>query len=236
KGWQHDILALVDVCKKLELPYAIERSRSGNGAHLWFFFEEKIEAATARRLGTVLLTTAMEQRHEISFTSYDRFFPNQDTMPKGGFGNLIALSLQKEARQHNNSIFIDENLQPYPDQWSFLDSIKKITKDKLQTLIKQLCKGNELGALKEDNETTKPWIRKTSKTTLNQKDFPKEMSIIRADQLYIPKKGILQKGLNALERLAAFQNPQFYKAQAMRFPIYNIPRIISCSQETEEYL
>src|SRR5699024_9314996 len=119
---------------------------------------------------------------------------NQNILPKGGFGNLIALPLQKAARRHDNSVFIDENLQTYSDQWSFLDSITKIPKNNLHLFIKKRHKGNEWGTLKQNQETEQPWVRKPQKTTLLPKDFPDEITIVRADQLYIPKKDISQKG------------------------------------------
>jgi hypothetical protein len=105
--WQHDVTAVIEACRQIGLPTVLERSRSGNGAHLWFFFAEPIPAAIARRLGAHILTETMERRPEIGFRSYDRLFPNQDTLPKGGFGNLIALPLQKEARLRGNTVFVD---------------------------------------------------------------------------------------------------------------------------------
>ena len=156
-------------------------------------------------------------------------------MPKGGFGNLIALPLQKAARENNNSVFIDEDFQPHPDQWAFLFSIRKLMDDCIETLIAKLCKGNELGTLKEDlEEKTKPW--ETSKVILQNKDFPETIEIVKANMLFIPKAGISQKALNRIKRLAAFKNPEFYKAQAMRLSTFNKPRIISCADETEDYL
>ena len=98
-GWQEDVATLKDVCTAFDVPAAIERSRSGHGAHAWFFFADPVAASLARKFGSALLTYAMSQRHQIKFKSYDRFFPNQDTMPRGGFGNLIALPLQKAARR-----------------------------------------------------------------------------------------------------------------------------------------
>ncbi len=237
KEWDKDVLALMDACKIFEIPMAMERSRSGNGAHAWFFFEEKTAAAIARKFGSALLTYSMDQRHELSFSSYDRLFPNQNTLPKGGFGNLIALPLQQAARKKGNSSFINNQLIPYPDQWSFLSSIKKLSKEKIEEITKQLCKKeDELGDLRKDKIEEKPWERKKVRTPLTKQDFPEEVSMIKADRLYIPKPGFSQKGLNALKRLAAFKNPQFYKTQAMRLPVYNKPRIISCADETKEYV
>lgn len=211
------------------------QGRSGNGAHAWFFFTDPAPAVLARKFGTALLTSSMVRRHEITFRSYDRFFPNQDTLPKGGFGNLIALPLQKMARENGNSVFINEDFHPYEDQWSFLAGIKKISPDELETLTRNLCNGNELGELKQDDEDgDKPWEKKRS--TWTKDDFPPKVMVIRADMLYIRKEGITQKGLNALKRLAAFKNPDFYKTQAMRLPTYDKPRIIACSDETPEYI
>jgi len=113
--WQDSVKAMAQACSELHVPYGIEISRSGNGAHLWIFFSEHVLAKDARILGFVLLDKAMEIHPNLSFKSYDRLFPNQDTMPEGGFGNLIALPLQKQARQQRNSLFADDQLRPYQD-------------------------------------------------------------------------------------------------------------------------
>lgn len=234
-GWQKDISTLKEVCFTFDIPVAIERSRSGSGAHAWFFFENLIPANLARKLGSALLTYSMGRRHEITFKSYDRFFPSQDTMPKGGFGNLIALPLQKKVRDSGNSIFIDEKFNPFEDQWMFLANIRKLSEDKITALIPKLCRGNEMGTLKEaDEERIKPWEKDQLKWS--KADFPKEVKIVKANMIYIEKSSISQKGLNVLKRLAAFKNPEFYKAQAMRMPTYNKSRIISCADETPDYL
>ncbi|MCF6149943.1 MAG: DEAD/DEAH box helicase family protein [Candidatus Kuenenia sp.] len=234
-GWQEDVSLLRGVCNEFEISYAVERSRSGNGAHIWFFFEDKVPSALARKFGTALLTYAMNKRHEINFKSYDRFFPNQDTMPKGGFGNLIALPLQMDARKNGNSIFIDENFEPYADQWEYLSKVNKLSEDHIEFLITRLYTGNELGELMEyGDEVQNTW--KTNRVRLTKLDFPKRVGIVKAGMLYLPKDGFSQRALNALKRLAAFKNPDFYKAQAMRMPTYNKPRVISCSEDLKEYL
>ena len=234
-GWQKDITALRDVCFEFTIPLAVERSRSGNGAHAWLFFEEPMLATLARKFGTALLTYTMSKRHEITFKSYDRFFPNQDTMPKGGLGNLIALPLQKAARKNNNSEFIDDTFNSYKDQWAYLGALRKLTGDDVASLTSRLCTGNELGVLKQDDEEgLKPW--ETHKVKLVHSDFPKEIEIVTANMLYVPKTGISQRALNQVKRLAAFKNPEFYKAQAMRMSTYGKDRVICCADETEEYL
>jgi len=234
KGWQKDVSVLRETCSHFDLPIAIERSQSGNGCHAWFFFENNVPAALARKLGTSLLTYSMNKRHKISFESYDRLFPNQDTMPKGGFGNLIALPLQKKVRDNGNSVFIDENFVPYPDQWSFLSNIEKLNEKHLATLIKKLSKGNELGLLKDGDSKLKPWVKQT--TELKKGDFSGTIKIVKSGMLYIEKNGLSQRALNTLKRYAAFKNPAFYKAQAMRISTYGKPRIISCADDFEDYL
>lgn len=233
--WQKDISVLREVCMEFGIPLAIERSRSGNGAHAWFFFENSISATQARKLGSALLTYSMSKRHEITFKSYDRFFPNQDIMPKGGLGNLIAMPLQKAARNNSNSVFVDDKFEPFDDQWSFLSTIKKLSEDEVETYILKLCNGNELGILKKDEEEAqKPW--ETNKIKLLKNDFPNIVEIVKANMLFVLKTGISQRALNHLKRLAAFKNPEFYKAQALRIPTFDKPRIISCSDETSEYV
>ena len=236
-GWEKDICVLREICDEKRIPFAVERSRSGNGAHIWFFFMERITVLAARKFGTSLLTYAMMQRHEIKFNSYDRLFPNQDTMPKGGLGNPIELPMQKSARKNNNSIFIDENLEPFTDQWSFLSNIGKITKEEIDFYTSEFCVGNELGGLKEtDEESIKPWEKNKEKFKFSKADFPDIVQITIANMIFISKEGFSNKALDFIKRMAAFKNPEFYKAQAMRLSTFDKPRIISLSDETVEYL
>ncbi len=236
--WQNDISVLRDVCLKFNVPVAVERSRSGKGGHIWFFFENRIPAALPRKFGTALLTFSMNKRHEIRFKSYDRLFPSQDTMPRGGLGNLIALPLQKAARENTNSEFVDENFASYSDQWAFLSTVEKISANRLEQLISELCQGHELGVLKidEEEEEEKPWETHKNQIVLQKIDFPKQLDIVKANMLFIPKAAISQKALNRLKRLASFKNPMFYRQQAMRLSTYGYDRIISCADETKEYL
>jgi superfamily II DNA or RNA helicase len=237
EGWQKDVSVLRDICNAKDIPFAIERSQSGNGAHVWFFFKEQISAATVRKFGTLLLTHAMSKRHEIKFSSYDRLFPNQDTLPKGGFGNLIALPLQSAARKNSNSVFIDENFQPYSDQWNFLSTIRRLDEEEIERYISQLGISNELGDLRQiENEEIKPWEKQRVDNHLSKSDIPNTINITKANMLYVQKNGFSNKALNIIKRLAAFRNPDFYKAQAMRLPTFDKPRIISLSDETPDYL
>ncbi len=235
--WRKDVSAVRSLCSKSNIPVLIERSRSGGGAHAWFFFESAISAATARKLGGMLLTKAMNERHEISFRSYDRLLPNQDTMPKGGFGNLIALPLQGRARKNGNSVFVDENFIDYADQWACLSNVKRLTPADVDGIIERFRDTGELGTLATaDDEEEKPWEKARPKKELSPTDFSNNVNIVRANMLHIEKHGISQRALNRIKRLAAFKNPEFYKAQAMRLSTYKKNRIIWTLDETDKYL
>ena len=111
-------------CTELGVPAALEISRSGRGAHAWVFFAGRVSARDARRLGTAAISHTCARTRQLKLASYDRLFPNQDTMPKGGFGNLIALPLQKRSRENGCSVFVDAALRPHHDQWAFLAAIQ----------------------------------------------------------------------------------------------------------------
>lgn len=232
-GYKEDVLAYVGVCREWLIPYAIERSRSGNGAHVWIFFEAPLPASKARRLGNAILTEAMTRNGQMSFNSYDRFFPNQDYLPEGGFGNLVALPLQGQARRKENSVFVDNDFLVYKDQWAFLYNLKKIQESTIDQLLR-LHSQEELGKLSMSSES-KPWVTPLPQN-ITQEDFHAKVEIIRADKLYIPLKAVSAKVLNHLKRIAAFKNPEFYSKQALRLSTYAIPRIISCFDITNEYL
>ena len=232
-GYKEDVLAYVGVCREWLIPYAIERSRSGNGAHVWIFFEAPLPASKARRLGNAILTEAMTRNGQMSFNSDDRFFPNQDYLPEGGFGNLVALPLQGQARRKQNSVFVDNDFLVYKDQWAFLYNLKKIQESTIDQLLR-LYYQEELGKLSMSSES-KPWVTPLPQN-ITQEDFHAKVEIIKADKLYIPLKAVSAKVLNHLKRIAAFKNPEFYSKQALRLSTYAIPRIISCFDITNEYL
>ena len=232
-GYKEDVLAYVGVCREWLIPYAIERSRSGNGAHVWIFFEAPLPASKARRLGNAILTEAMTRNGQMSFNSYDRFFPNQDYLPEGGFGNLVALPLQGQARRKENSVFVDNDFLVYKDQWAFLYNLKKIQESTIDQLLR-LHSQEELGKLSMSSEN-KPWVTPLPQN-ITQEDFHAKVEIVKADKIYISLKAVSAKVLNHLKRIAAFKNPEFYSKQALRLSTYAIPRIISCFDITNEYL
>lgn len=232
-GYKDDVLAFVGVCRDWNIPYSIERSRSGNGAHVWIFFDAVIPAYKTRRLGNAILTEAMSRDGRMAFDSYDRFFPNQDRMPEGGFGNLVALPLQGKARKELNSVFVDDEFLAYKDQWAYLAQVQKIEEQKVDVILQQHIH-EDLGVLSTSSES-KPWITPAPQN-INSADFTKAITITVADKIYIPLNSVSAKVLNHIKRIAAFRNPEFYKKQAMRMSTYGIPRIIPCFDITDDYL
>ncbi|MHB8809122.1 MAG: TOTE conflict system archaeo-eukaryotic primase domain-containing protein [Desulfobulbaceae bacterium] len=234
--WREDIAAYRETCRRLDIPAVLERSRSGNGGHVWLFFAEPVPAALARRLASHLLTETMEQRPDIGLDSYDRFIPNQDTLPHGGLGNLIALPLQKKARAQGNSLFLDDDLVPHADQWAFLASVNKISPARAQEIVRNAEAGDRIIGVRlapEDEGHPAPWSALPSRRRKDPPltDLPESMDLVLGDQLYIPKEKLAPGLRNRLLRLAAFQNPEFYKAQAMRLSTFGKSRIIACAED-----
>jgi len=243
KTWQEDALAFLATCKRARIPAYLERSRSGNGGHVWIFFEAPVAAVLARKMGCALLTHTMERRHHVGLDSYDRFFPNQDTLPKGGFGNLIALPLQWVPRQNGNSMFVDDDLRPYPDQWQLLLSIRRVGADRVEWLVNDATRRGQVMGVKlsitDDDADGAPWTLLPSRGKSEKPipgPFPDSVEIVRSNLIFVPKADLPEPMLNRMIRVAAFQNPEFYKAQAMRLPTWDKPRIISCSEEFVQHL
>ena len=232
-GYKNDVLAFIPICREWRIPFSIERSRSGNGAHVWIFFDQPIPAYKARKLGNIILTEAMKRNGRITFDSYDRFFPNQDKVPEGGFGNLIALPLQGKARKAGNSVFVDDQFLPFQDQWAYLYNVRKIDESTVDALLTQ-HQQEDFGTLATSSEN-KPWEIPVIQD-VTQEDFNGILIIHKSDRIYIPLKSISDKVSNHLKHIAAFKNPEFYSKQAMRISIYNIPRIICRADFTDEYL
>ena len=236
--WHDDVCAFAQSCRELAVPVALEISRSGNGAHAWIFFERNVPAYEARLLGSAIISHACERTRQLTLGSYDRLFPNQDNMPKGGFGNLIALPLQKRARAHNGSVFVDETLTPYPDQWAFLASIQPMLVQDIGPTTLQATGGRhplDVSGVADDDEL-KPWHRAPARTQKLTCPLPESVNVTLANQIYFDKAELPQPLANKLIRLAAFQNPEFYKAQAMRLPVWNKPRIIGCAENFPKHI
>ena len=236
--WKDDATAFMRSCKELGIPAALEVSRSGKGAHAWIFFARRVAARDARRLGSAVISHTCAQTRQLKLASYDRLFPNQDSMPKGGFGNLIALPLQKQPREEGNSVFVDEMLAPYPDQWAFLTNIKPMEPLDIDAVIFRATGGaHPLDVTFIDEEdNAEPWKKRTNSSGKLAGAMPAMLKVTTANLLYIEKEGIPQCLANRLIRLAAFQNPEFYKAQAMRLPVWDKPRVIGCAENYPKHI
>lgn len=246
-SWREDVRAFVRTARQLALPVLVERSRSGNGAHVWFFFTEPVPAAIARKMGCHIITETMSARHELSMDSYDRLFPSQDSMPRGGFGNLIALPLQHAPRQRGNSIFLDDDLDAYPDdqQWSVLASVRRITPATVQQIAFEAARAGTVVGLRmaevvDDEEDDAPWTRAPSGSPRVSRiagPLPARVSAVLAQRLFVAKDGLPSPLLNQIKRLAAFQNPEFYKKkQSMRLSTATTPRVIACSEDLAKHV
>ena len=241
--WEEDVGAFAETCRAVDVPVAVERSRSGDGAHAWFFFGAPVAASVARKMGCYLLTETMSRRHELSMGSYDRLFPNQDTMPRGGFGNLIALPLQYEPRQQGNSVFVDASFQAYGDQWSYLASLPRMAPSFVESLAAEatrrgLVVGVRLAEPSDEEEST-PWRRRPSgrpRQVPITGPLPREVRAVLAQRLFVEKGSLPSSLLNEIKRLAAFQNPEFYKKQSLRLSTAMTPRVIACAEDLVQHV
>jgi superfamily II DNA or RNA helicase len=241
--WQDDVRAFLQTCIEWNIPTALERSRSGRGGHVWIFFDAPLPAGLARKLGAAILTRTMERRHQLGLDSYDRFFPSQDTMPKGGFGNLIALPLQHLPRSHGNSVFLAADFNPHPDQWAFLSGIQRMSFSEIETLVCDAERSGEIIGVRrsvtDDDSNEDPWTLPPSRKKKDQPipgPLPPSAKIVRSNLVYVEKEGLPSAMLNRLHRLAAFQNPEFYRAQAMRLSTFGKPRVIRCAEEFPKHI
>ena len=236
--WREDARAFMQSCSELGVPAALEISRSGNGAHVWIFFARSVLARDARKLGTAIISHTCARTRQLKLASYDRLFPNQDTMPKGGFGNLIALPLQKKPREQGFSEFVDEQFTPFADQWGYLVSIRAMDRDDMDAAI-LLATGNahplDVGFIAEEDQK-EPWKQPPLVSKKLPGKMPKSLKVILANMVYFEKAKLPQPLANRLIRLAAFQNPEFYKAQAMRLPVWDEPRVIGCADNYPKHI
>jgi superfamily II DNA or RNA helicase len=239
-NWQDDVLAFLATCDALRVPAHLERSQSGNGAHVWIFFDSPVTALQARKFGSYLITKTNE-RFYLDLESHDRMFPNQDTMPEGGFGNLIALPLQLEASELGNSVFVDRQFQPYEDQWEYLRSIERMRSVDVCSIVDTLPQESliSLPEPSDDETSNEPWKQKPSgpsRDPILRGAVPVSTTVVLSNMIYLDKTGFSSSVINRIMSIAAFQNPKFYKHQAIRLSTYNIPRIISCAENLSKHV
>ena len=224
--WQLDALALLETCAEREVPAALERSRSGAGGHVWVFFTAPVAASSARRLGALLLREAMARRGELDLMSYDRLFPNQDFLPRKGFGNLIALPLQGRCRAAGTSVFLNpETMEPWPDQWAFLSSIGRLAPERLERLLAE----HEEIAVGPAALAKIDWARRHERV-------PAQVPCTIHADLAIPRAALPPSLLARLKHLASLHNPLFYERQRLRLSTHQTPRLIRCYEEDLTHL
>ncbi len=235
QNWTDDAVAFLETCRQMVVPAVLERSRSGNGAHIWIFFSEAVPATVARKLGCYLLTETMSHHHQLGMGSYDRLFPNQDTLPKGGIGNLIALPLQKEPTESGNTLFLDEAMKPFEDQWAFISSITRMSPTSVSKLVDEATRtGQIIGVRIVGDEQERPWAMAPSRRPPRPTPsglLPGRINVVTGNLIYVEKQGLPSQLLNQIKRLAAFQNPESYKRQHMRLSTALTPRVISCAED-----
>lgn len=244
EAWAEDAEAFRRTCIDKGVPVSLERSRSGDGAHAWVFFSEPVSALDARRMGSYLVTEAMERHPGLGLNSYDRLFPSQDTVPneRAGFGNLIALPFQRKATERGNTLFVDAEMEPYPDQWGYLESVRRMAGEDVAALAREaVSRGRVVGVRMPvtDEDDEEPWAAPPSRVKTGRPvagPLPERVDMVLGDQLYLRKDQLTPALLNRCVRLAAFQNPEFYKAQAMRLSTFGKPRIIACCEEHTHHI
>lgn len=236
-NWADDVTVYRRSGMEVGVDVAVERSRSGNGAHAWIFFSEAVPARLARLLGTMLLSRTADHRQALGVKSFDRFFPSQDTLPtaRHGFGNLIALPLQKTPRENGNSVFVDEHMQPHANQWAYLAKVRCLSLQDLRSLVRGV-----LAAIK-DSDSAADRALETDRTIIENEErvinlpVPMELALVRDEQIHMPTSGMPGGLITMLKRLATFPNPKFYERQQMRLPTYPEQRFVFSGElrETE---
>lgn len=236
--WRDDARSFILSCNELGVPAALEVSRSGQGAHAWIFFASPVSSRDARRLGTAMISHTCSRIRQLKLASYDRLFPNQDAMPKGGFGNLIALPLQKKPREVGCSVFVDADLRPYPDQWAFLAAIEPMPAHDIEpSILRATGSSHPLDVtFIDDEDLAAPWKRRNESSGKLAGEMPSTLTVTLSNQVYFEKSQLPQTLTNRLIRLAAFQNPEFYRAQAMRMSVWDKPRVIGCAENYPQHI
>ena len=226
-GWALDALAYLDAARASGIPVGLERSRSGDGAHVWAFFSGPVPAALARRVGAHLLREAMTTRAEMDLASYDRLFPAQDFMPKGSFGNLIALPLQGECRKRQTTIFLNpSSLEPYEDQWAFLSALGRLSPNAVSEIAAAIP---PIGAGPEEASYRRP-------STADSPKPPEKIIANVGPMISIERIGIPPALVSSIKHAASLHNPAYYEKERLRFSTWNTPRFVRSYGETLDTL
>jgi hypothetical protein len=223
----------------------VERSRSGNGSHVWLFFSEPIRAHDASALGRLILLETREVRASLDLRSFDRMFPSQDSVAKGKFGNLIALPLQRAPRDEGNSVFLDGDLSPYPgeDQWEVLANVVRIDNERVATLLEAQGAESPGGDLREatplwrtgdlfgdrNDAGRKPSASRGTQAVTPDRP-PDSLDVTFRDRLYVSRRGVPDWLQSRVRDVAMFSNPEYFRKKAARVSTWKTPRVIRCSE------
>lgn len=243
--WRRDALLVARKMRAMGLPVALEKSRSGRGAHLWLFFQSPVPAKGVREALTYVLTLVLEEHPEVGLDSYDRIIPNQDTLPKGGFGSLVALPLQAEPRKIDNSVFIDDDWVPYADQWAYLSSVAKVDLAALESLLRK-ARGEHRLLLPQPQtvaDSERPWefflplwSMGERPAATSERACVADVKVVLANRVYIEQRELTPRLRSLLIGLASFVNPEFCKRQRMKYSVYGTPRVISRALNGDRFL
>lgn len=246
KEWQQEVNALREMCSVLGIDSLVERSRSGKGAHVWIFFSDPIQASKARKFGESLLRKGAESVSLKNFTYYDRMMPMQDFLPEGKLGNLIALPLQGRALRNGNSAFVDESWNTYKDQWKRLRETRRLSEKEVDDLIKLWCPDDDAMSIFQNDVVEDTAAGHTSllfgqSPASTNRDFHAEdadgsVKIILSDGIYVNKKGLKDRMQNAIRRIAAYSNPQFFQTLKLGFSTKDTPRIVYNGYDEGDYI
>lgn len=236
--WKEEVNAMREICRQNSIEALVERSRSGRGAHIWIFFQKPISASLARKFGFALLDKGAESVNLKSFRYYDRMLPAQDHIPDGGVGNLIALPLQGQALKDGNSAFIDDNWNAYPNQWSELFQISRLSEECVEARIKEWQAFTPFDQEETDGssnaaERVKPWERNAE---FLAEDVNGKLHLILSNHIYIEISNLKPRIQNQIRKLAAFKNPAFYKNQAIGLSNFSNSRYIYLGQDEDNYI
>jgi len=215
-NWKETILKLHNICKDYDFPTYIERSRSGNGGHLWLFFEDAFPAEQSRKIMFELLRHSGIISHFEKEPSFDRLFPNQDYHSGKGMGNLIALPLNGKSVKDGNSCFVNpKTFEVYTNQWEYLSEIKKTSRSQLKELYQRLF-----------SENPKPiFISKT----IENKFF--ELEIIIRNQIYLKRNQLSQKLISFLREELNFYNSNYLVKKRLNKSTFNTEKFFNLINE-----
>ena len=246
KGWEQEVNALRQMCTILGVDALVERSRSGRGAHVWIFFSDPIQAFKVRKFGEALLRKGAESVSLKNFTYYDRMMPMQDSLPEGKLGNLIALPLQGHALRNGNSAFVDESWNTYKDQWKRLRETRKLSEKEVDDFIKLWCPDDDTMSIFQNDIVEDTAAGHThllfgqspasTKREFHAEDAEGAVKIMLSDGIYVNKKGLKDRMQNAIRRIAAYSNPQFFHTLKLGFSTKDTPRIVYNGYDEGDYI